>query len=429
MEQLVFLSLFLGLVSGKQPVDLRAAAAVKSIVILLGDREAARIAAPPWHAVVDFGAELAPRELVAVAYDERGNELTRVSQIINLPRPAAEVGLVLKSDANGTPARAELTWRHREGGKPKSTVVKVDGRNVPVSKQLVATLPDVNWSIPHVISAQMRFTDGTSAESELVTRAGFSDSIGAEMTTILLRATSNDAPKNLDACLAIGGEPLHTRAIDYAAPLVIVVKDPNTSELAPRPVPRGVVVAGVKLDKGTTARVIWPVGNKLTKPGELISELLDNGPEIDVSRRDFRLILGATHHDAPVASWMSRRFADAVAVAGLTALRSHRNRAVVLLLSDAADASRNDAGAVRRYLASIGVPLYVWSATGPHADLAAGWGAIEDVSTPERLANAVSRLRSDVAQQRVAWVAADPLRALRATATGRCAVQTVAQRP
>ena len=89
----------------------------------------------------------------------------------------------------------------------------------------------------------------------------------------------------------------------------------------------------------------------------------------------------------------------------------------------------NDAAAVRRYLASIGVPLYVWSATGPRPDLEAAWGKIEDVSTTGKLTDATARLRTDLATQRIAWIGADPLRALRATPTGRCAIETVAQQP
>src|SRR5579872_6983952 len=84
---LVFISLFLGLVSGRQMVELHADPAVKSIGILVGNQEVARLTQPPWRQEVDLGAELVPRELAAIGYDEKGEEIARATQVLNLPRP------------------------------------------------------------------------------------------------------------------------------------------------------------------------------------------------------------------------------------------------------------------------------------------------------------------------------------------------------
>jgi len=75
--QIVFLSLFLGLVSGPQPIDLHVDGAIKSVRILVDGREVKTLAQPPWHAVLDFGKDIVPRELVAVGYDSNGNEAGR----------------------------------------------------------------------------------------------------------------------------------------------------------------------------------------------------------------------------------------------------------------------------------------------------------------------------------------------------------------
>jgi hypothetical protein len=118
---------------------------------------------------------------------------------------------------------------------------------------------------------------------------------------------------------------------------------------------------------------------------------------------------------------------DAVAVAGLRAIAESRRRAVVLVAGKRADSSIYDPRAVRRYLAGIGVPLYVWSLTGPRADLSDIWGEVEDVSTLNGLRAAADELRENLAAQRIAWVDVDPLKALRLRADPRCGMATVAR--
>jgi hypothetical protein len=123
---------------------------------------------------------------------------------------------------------------------------------------------------------------------------------------------------------------------------------------------------------------------------------------------------------------LTLRFADAVAVAGTEALREPRRRAIVLLLNGEEDQSRYRAEAVRRYLERIGVPLFVWSIAGPGRHPA--WGAMEDVSTNERMQEAARRLREELDKQRVAWLPRDPYHALRVTASADCAWEPLASR-
>jgi len=120
-------------------------------------------------------------------------------------------------------------------------------------------------------------------------------------------------------------------------------------------------------------------------------------------------------------------FVDAVAVAGLRAMSESRRRAVVLILSSHSDRSANAPRSVRRYLADIGVPLFVWSLSGPRPDLAESWGEVEDVSSTAGLRTAAERLRANLSSQRIAWVDADPLTALRLRADPRCGMATVAR--
>jgi hypothetical protein len=118
------------------------------------------------------------------------------------------------------------------------------------------------------------------------------------------------------------------------------------------------------------------------------------------------------------------RMTDAVAIAGTEALREPRRRAVVLVLNGEEDASRYRSATVRRYLERIGVPLRVWSLTGGGVHPA--WGETEDISTNQRLQEAVRRLDRELETQRVAWLPLDPYRALQVEAAAGCAWEPLA---
>jgi hypothetical protein len=54
---------------------------------------------------------------------------------------------------------------------------------------------------------------------------------------------------------------------------------------------------------------------------------------------------------------------------------------------------------------------------------------VEDVSTMEKLRAAVMRLRRALDEQRIAWVDADPLTALRLQANAKCGIEAAANLP
>ena len=86
---IAFASLFLGLVYGVETVQVVVGEAVVAVELRL-DGEAVRVLRqPPWRAECDFGSELAPRLLEAVAFDAADRELGRASQWLNLPQPRA----------------------------------------------------------------------------------------------------------------------------------------------------------------------------------------------------------------------------------------------------------------------------------------------------------------------------------------------------
>ena len=418
MPQVVFLSLFLGLVTGIQSVDLQVGSAVKSIRIELGGREVARMEKAPWSAKVDFGRALTPAELTAIAYDASGKEIARTSQLINLSRPPAEMEIVIRSES-GQPVEAELIGRHRIHKPPTNGKLFIDGIPVKVGRDFRARLPQINWSRPHLVSAELEFEDGEVARRDVAIQAGFSGSTGSELAPMLVTANPDKQPDNLEGCFSAGGAPLRATAIEKSDAFVVMVKDAGAR-------PRLLPAAESRLDADTAERILWPVPRPINAPGEptaiAFPQSVNHGKVATVS-----WLLTQRLSPVPSAS-EPRQFTDAVAVAAMGALQRGRRRAVVLLLSKTPDRSLYAPLAVRPYLEETGVPLFVWSADGPRPDLTGVWGPIDDISTAAGLEAAIARLNNALMQQRIVWVAADPLTVLRAEGTRGCGLTPVAHR-
>lgn len=428
MAEIVFVSLFLGLVAGVHPLELRADPAIHTIRVTLGADEVATLRQAPWRTTVDFGTNLDPRELTAIGYDEKGNEIARASQIINLPHPFADVAIAVKRDGE-VPSAVELVGRHLEFMNPVSAIVELDGKPLRV-ENFSAHLPNVNWTKPHVISAEMTFDDGMIARREILL-TGASYVSGSELTPVLVAGNG----RKLDRCFSADGTPLRTAAVEKTNALVLLVKDPDARE-AQRALKTMYMIMEARADrllferemelgKDTTERIIWPVARHFAATDQPAESLLfENSQEFDGREHSFAWLLGVPlqgkeYNDA------ARLFADAVAVAGLRTIMPARRRAVVLLLSDTKDESVHSPVVVRRYLESIGVPLFVWSLTGPRPDGA--WGDVVDVSDRAKLHAAIDRLRTTIESQSIVWLPVDPLAALRVKADPRCGVSTVAK--
>src|SRR5687767_2244726 len=98
LAELVLVTRILGLVSGEQPIQVQADRTVAAVEIVLDGKQVATLRRPQWRAVINFGDELAPHELIAVAYDPEGNEVARDRQLVNLARPPAEAAIDLSRD-------------------------------------------------------------------------------------------------------------------------------------------------------------------------------------------------------------------------------------------------------------------------------------------------------------------------------------------
>jgi hypothetical protein len=435
MPQVIFLTVFLGLVSGVQLVNLQVDPAVRSVRLELGGRPVATLAGEPWSAQVDFGSELIPRELVAIGYDGEGAEIARAAQLINLPRPMAELAIVIKSEKDRQLV-ADLVGRHVTHSPPTQAALSMDGEPVRVGQDFRARLPQLDWSYPHIVWAEMHFEDGQTARREAVIEGGFSDSVGSELTPVLVTTTSGRPPESLEGCFSLDGAPLRVSTLEKTTALVILVKDPDPRDVIARLHPMMVksrlwwmsqeVRRELQLDRDTIERIQWAISRRYISGNEPASMVFNpsNDTFADVGGMSWLL----TREFLPsVDPSQPRQFADAVAVAGVTSLGRGSRRAVVLLLSRTRDQSRDAPAVVRRYLEGIGVPLFVWSVEGPRPDLADSWGPVEDISTTSRLHDATTRLNRALREQRIVWVAINPLAALRIEANERCGLRLVAR--
>jgi hypothetical protein len=430
-SQVVFLSLFLGLMAGPHLVELQVGTEVRTVRVLLDRQPVAVLDQPPWRATIDFGSAIVPGELDAIGYDAHGNEIARATQFVNVPRPVAEFNITLRNDAMGVPAFAQFKWEHLVGAKAVSAILIVDEKPVAFDKSGdTARLPRLDMKRPHLIAGEMKFEDGFVTRREMVVGGEVTDSAGAEMTPVAVRQTG-DTPANLSECFTSGGTPVRIGAVENSPALVIFVVDPDLKG-ALRAVDPAVSSLNriharhlYSLGAGSWMRILSPLAQRRQSTNNATALLFPSSD--DMNAADAGLLWFLTRSSDNVSGdSRPRQFADAVGVAGLNAIAGAQRRAVVLVLGRRTDASAHSAASVRNYLASIGVPLFVWSASGARPDVRDAWGQVDEVSAPSKLKAAVDRLRAELKSQRVAWVAADPVTALRLHSTGRCGITPLA---
>jgi hypothetical protein len=421
MVQIAFLTLFLGLAAGPQPVELAvrgpADRPVAAIELLLDGKPSARLAGPPWRTQLDFGPDLLPHELVARALDAEGGELARARQWVNLPRPPAEVEVAVESGADGRPRAVRLSWQSLDGRAPESVTVTLDGRPLALGADRRVALPAVDLATAHVLSVEVRFSPTLATRRDLVVGAGGGE-ISTELTAVPVLAPRGRLPPAGDLRLTAAGRPLSVAAVEEGPAQLVVVRDLGTREAFRRLGALGQRLrdpAGrtrsdpdylrydLALGREDRMRVLWPTARRVEGSG-LPAELFDASR--DFTARDGGLYWLLTRVSHPGERAADQRIADAVAVAGLQAQAGNGPRAVMLVLGkDAVDASRLTPSQVRRYLAAARVPLHVWSLVPPGSSPAAqAWGGAVDVSRLAGLRAAAGRLQREIAAQRIVWV-------------------------
>lgn len=415
MVQIAFLTLFLGLTSGRQPVALTVQGPVATVELVLDGAAVVRIGGPKWRTKLDFGPGLEPHELIARALDDKGQEIGRARQVINVPRPPAEVEILLENDAQGQAAAgARLTWRSLTGEKPAAVSLSLDGQPVSLDADARATLPRVDPEVSHILSAEVRFGAAVVARKDIGFGGRWGDEVSTELTAVPVRLRPGKAlppAAALQGWVLTDGKPAAVAAVEESSAQLVIVRDNEARlglEAYDREKSRGSLQAGMgerqryqmTLGKDDQIRFVWPSAKSFTGQ-DVPAELFDASR--DYTSKDGGL-LWLVGRSLPQTDKTDQRLADATAVAGLQALAGNRPRAVLLVLGyNAKDASRYNAGAVRHYLESVRVPLIVWALD--KASLAAiAWGGAEDISSLPKLESAFKKLDDDLAWQRILWV-------------------------
>jgi hypothetical protein len=411
---IAFASLFLGLMVGARPVTVIVGDAVAAVAFELDGRAVGRLEGAPWTLTIDFGTEFEPHELIARAFDAKGEEAGLARQWINLPRAPAEVEIVLERDASGRAATARLAWESILGVRPNRVVVTFDGRALPLAEKRV-TLPAYDPQATHVLTAVLDYPNGVRSRSDVVMGGGSAGDARSELTAvpILVPGGKPPRPEALEKRFWRGDQPLSVAAVEHGPAEVVLVRDLSSDEAA-QAMQRGRSLGSAfpflgdrtSLAREDQIRILWPVARRIVNAGTS-NELFETSREFSGKSASFRFLLTQVDYPGDGAA-LPRRLADAVAVAGLRACGSYARRAVVLVVGSAAtDRSRYAAGPVRRYLERLHVPLSVWSLAPPGAAsaAAAAWGEPQDISTLPGLVLAVEKLRKELERQSVVWLA------------------------
>lgn len=401
---IAFASLFLGLVLGAQTVEVVVGDPVSRVELRLDGERLTELREPPWRTTVDFGAELAPQRLEAVAFDADGKELGRADQWLNLPTPRAVANVVLEPRRPGEPRVARLTWESAAGAEPESVAVTLDGEPVRVDDPHRIVLPLVDEGRFHLLHLELVFEHRVTSRVDVTFGGAYVDEVSTEITALPLVADkASTRPPDVASAqewLVKDGKPLRVLAIEKESAEIVVVLD--------RPFPHLV-------DPGER----YKPPRSLYLAAEQRLRFLSTVPEQSQGvATTFELFPISAPFGGDVGDlyWMLSRMqrpqrereprpASAVAVAGLAAYEGRHRRAVVLVPGTGPRAEGELApDQVRRYLDRLGVPLVVWNpASRASADVAA-WGEVRNVATLDKLGDAFAELSGRLDRQWIVWI-------------------------
>ncbi len=407
---IAFVTLFLGLVAGRQTVELTAGPEVAAIELRLDGKAAGSRTAPPWRFDADLGTKLEPRRLEALAFDAERRLVGSAVQWLNLPRPPAEAEIVLAGGEGGRGLVATLTWESVTSAEPVAVRAFFDGQPLAVSDPAAIEIPVHDPGLLHFLRCELEFEGNLVTAAEATFGGAFTDRVDAEWMALPIELDRDD--RRLTATAAAGrfvdadGTVLPVLAVDKGTAEVIVVRDlaaqPGLDRLLrPRrlgtPSPR--FLAPLKKDQRLRFLSAFP---ERVDRSEFSFDLFP-AASAEYSPRDGGLFWLLTQIRPQYGPLEVQRLADAVAVAGMGAAGRRRRRAVVLVLGPAPrDASQLAPADVAHYLGALGVPLVVWQVGGEGG--ATAWGAARPIDSIASLERATRDLARRLDRQRLAWI-------------------------
>ncbi len=409
---IAFLSVFLGLITGVQPVELAVSGGVAEVEVRLDGELVGRLREEPWKLECDFGRELATHELLAVARGPHGRELARLEQLINVPRPQVDTQILLEDWRRGSPRSARLLWQSVELLETPAVSITLDGEILAERHLERYDLPRLDPDTIHLLSARLELPDGGLSSAEAVFGGIFRDAAETELTAVPL-VVADRRPRRIEQLqgrLEKAGEALRVVAVDRGPAEVVIVRDvkaiPQLKWLGSDYDFRQGRYQYLALAKNDAMLIMSPRSYLACHPDTGYAVFPVSPP---ISHRDVSLpwTLGTVKFERRRV--MPQRLTDAVAAAGMRAAASQKRRAVVLAVTDCARVSGQwSAEGVRRFLAQLRVPFSVWQVEPPAAGapvptggFCAGAQPIDDVVKYQA---AIKRLRRELLDQQIAWV-------------------------
>ena len=419
---ITFLSLFLGLVTGPYQVQVAVGEPVAAVELRLDGRQIGIDREEPWEIACDFGEALRPHRLTAVALDADGEEVGRVDQWINLPRSRAEAGLVIEERDGGARA-ARLVWESMEHDRTSSVAVTLDGERLAAGADGTYPLPPFDERLPHVLRADLVFPGNERSHAERVIGGDYGEGVNVAMTAVpvIFGGRSEPSVSSLQGAILTDAKPAKLFAVERGPlEMVVVLEQGAISSLGGhgRLLDRSPDYArtGIELEEGDAVRFMSTTPTRVAS-GSLPYDLFPISTPFTSEHGELPYIL--THVDLG-SQETGQRIADAVATAGVQAAAGNRRRLVLLILGHRwEDESQLSVAAAKQYLASLGVPLVVWSTGAAQSRTVSDdripivmkteWGKARNVGSVTRLLESTRRLLEVLSDQRIVWVEGDHL--------------------
>ena len=404
-----FITFFLALVAGVQTVELAVDGQVAQVELFLDGKPVGAVEGPPWRIRFDFGSQLVPHEMEAVAFDVSGRELGRARQLVNLPRPPAEITIAFESGSDGMPTALRLYWESADRSEPLSVFAIFDGIILRPDDGGRYPLPAYDPTHVHIVRAEARFPGEISARSDAILGGQYGAKVTTELTAVPIVADEDRLTvEAVASTLRVGDMPLVVAAVEQPRGQVFMVRDhaslARMGHLRARQKSMRMAAgahSGRRLSESEADtnedRIHAVVPNPVSRKDRL---LFPTSPAIGLEQWPMTWL--ATHLTGNRVSLKGQKIADAASVAGIRAGSGGAPRMVLVIISeDPRDSSEFSFGQVREYLREIRVPLHVWSVGG---EPPAAWGPATDVSTYRGLRKASRRLLRELDRQWIVWV-------------------------
>jgi hypothetical protein len=419
-----FVSVFLSLTTGLQPVEVMVSGPVARVEIRIDGETVGVLEKAPWRAECDFGP-LRPLVLEAVAFDAERIERGRARQVVNLPRAAIESTIAIERNEEGLPHAARLITESAKGLEPISTRVTFDGKALEPTDWDRFTVPPYDPNEAHFLSARVDYAEGVVSHTEVSFGGPWAGETSIDLTAVpLLRPKRGKRldVRDLEGCLLVGGREAIVVALEEPPAGLVIVTDLTAVEMMASIQKRRLGIgaytdAPMGISPEQQIKDTWESMWNL-RPSYPKLRMMSTSPRTGGSKRGGVTLFPLTSpahltRDAVMLLLSNpqmvlntggqQQVADAVAVAGLFVASTAAPRAVLLVLgSDPDRGSRDDPDNVRGYLESLNVPLFVWQTSAN--ERSAEWGGSTRVTKAAEANKAMLRLLDYLERQSIVWL-------------------------